>query len=336
MKLVIHPPVETARLEKILEVARRAGNLSVVNVEGEVEAAQEIVDAEGLFGKITPSLLASARSLRWVQAPTASLEHYMFPELVEHECELTNMRGLYSDMIGDQVLGYIICFARKLHFYIRNQIESRWEAVGGEAVRSQFVLGPGQSSPIDLAHIHLGDATLGIVGLGSIGSEIARRALACSMRVIAVDPVRETPLDGVTFLRKLDALPQLLQESDFVAIAAPHTPETYKMFGRQQFQQMKPSAYLINIGRGAIVDLADLTEALVNLEVAGAALDVFETEPLPSDHPLWKMDNVIITPHVAGASPRVASRHLEVLLDNIGRFAAGSPLLNVVDKAKWY
>ena len=336
MKLVIYPPVEAARLEKILDVARRELNLSVVNVETEAAAAQEIVDAEGFFGKITPSLLASAQSLRWVQAPTASLEHYMFPELVEHSCQLTNMRGLYSDMIGDQVLGYIICFARKLHFYIRNQIESRWEAAGGEAARSQFFLGPGRSSPIDLAHIHLGDATLGIVGLGGIGSEIARRALACGMRVIAVDPVREIPPDGVASLRKLDALPQLLQESHFVAIAAPHTPETYKMFGRQQFQQMKSSAYLINIGRGAIVDLADLTEALSNGDIAGAALDVFETEPLPSDHPLWKMDNVIITPHVAGASPRVASRHLELLLDNIGRFAGGSPLRNVVDKAKWY
>ena len=128
MKLVIHPPVEAARLEKIVEVARRAGNLSVSNVESEGEAAREIVDAEGLFGKITPPLLTSARSLRWVQAPTASLEHYMFPELAEHECVLTNMRGLYSDMIGDHVLGYIICFARKLHFYFRNQMESRWEA----------------------------------------------------------------------------------------------------------------------------------------------------------------------------------------------------------------
>ena len=336
MKLVIHPPLEAARLEEIRALARRAGNLSVVNAESEAEAAAEIVDAEGFFGKITPSLLVSARSLRWVQAPTASLEHYMFPELVEHSCQLTNMRGLYSDMIGDQVLGYIICFARKLHFYIRNQMESRWEAAGGEAARSQFFLGPGKSSPIDLAHIHLGDATLGIVGLGGIGTEIARRAAACGMRVIAVDPVRESPPDGVASLRKLEALPQLLKESDFVAIAAPHTPETYKMFRRQQFQQMKPSAYLINIGRGAIVDLTDLTEALVNHEVAGAALDVFETEPLPRDHPLWKMDNVIITPHVAGASPKVASRHLEVLLDNIGRFSSGSPLRNVVDKTKWY
>ena len=336
MKLVIHPPVGVARLEKILDVARRSGDLSVVNVESEVEAAREIVDAEAFFGKLTPSLLASAQSLRWVQAPTASLEHYMFPELVEHPCQLTNMRGLYSDAIADHVLGYIICFARKLHFYIRNQVESRWEAAGGEVARSQFFLGPGRSSPIDLAHIHLGDATLGIVGLGGIGSEIARRAVACGMRVMAVDPVQESPPEGVTSLRKLDGLPQLLQDSDFVAIAAPHTPETYKMFRRQQFRLMKPTAYLINIGRGAIVDLADLTEALVNREIAGAALDVFETEPLPSDHALWNMDNVIITPHVAGASPKVAARHLEVFLDNIGRFAGGSPLRNLVDKAKWF
>ena len=336
MKLVIHPPVEPARLEKILEVARQAGNLSVVNAQSDEQAAQAMVDADGLFGKITPSLLAAARSLKWVQSPTVSLEHYMFPELVEHPCQLTNMRGLYSDIIGDQVLGYIICFARNLHFYIRNQLESRWEAAGGEESRSQFFLGPGRSSPIDLAHIHLGNSTLGIVGLGGIGAEIARRGVVCGMRVIAVDPVRESPPDGVVSLRKLDGLSGLLGESDFVTIAAPHTPETYRMFRSEQFGQMKSTAYFINIGRGAIVDLADLTKALAQGTIAGAALDVFETEPLPSEDPLWQMDNVILTPHIGGSSPQIAARHLELLLDNIGRFSRSEPLRNLVEKAKWF
>jgi phosphoglycerate dehydrogenase-like enzyme len=121
-----------------------------------------------------------------------------------------------------------------------------------------------------------------------------------------------------------------------VVIAAPHTPETYKLFRRPQLQRMKRSAYLINIGRGAIVDLADLTAALQVGEIAGAGLDVFETEPLPAEHPLWAMENVILTPHVAGYSPRIAERHLGVLLENIRRFRTGEPLLNVVNKATWF
>ena len=137
-------------------------------------------------------------------------------------------------------------------------------------------------------------------------------------------------------LWRLDRLTELLGASDFVVIAAPHTPETVKLFGRAQFRQMKPSAYLINIGRGAIVDLGDLVAALRAGELAGAGLDVYETEPLPADHPLWAMPNVILTPHVAGASPRIAERHLHVLLDNVGRFARGEPLTNVVDKPRWF
>jgi phosphoglycerate dehydrogenase-like enzyme len=140
----------------------------------------------------------------------------------------------------------------------------------------------------------------------------------------------------VAALWRLDRLPDLLGESDFVVIAAPHTPDTVKLFRRGQFRQMKPTGYLINIGRGAIVDLADLTEALRAGEIAGAGLDVFETEPLPEGHPLWRMPNVIITPHVAGASPRIAERHLAVLLDNVGRFVRGQPLTNVADKRRWY
>jgi phosphoglycerate dehydrogenase-like enzyme len=156
------------------------------------------------------------------------------------------------------------------------------------------------------------------------------------MRVLAVDPVQTVAPEGVEALWPNEKLPQLLAESDFVVIAAPHTPETEKLFRRPLFQQMKRTAYLINIGRGVIVDLADLTAALQAGEIAGAALDVLETEPLPSDHPLWQMDNVILTPHVAGYSPRLAERHLAVVLDNVGRFARGEPVRNVVDKKKWF
>jgi phosphoglycerate dehydrogenase-like enzyme len=333
MKLVIHPAVEAERLSK---VQAAAGPMAVVNAATEVEAAQAIGDADAFFGKITPALLAAARQLRWVQAPTVSLEHYVFPQLVEHPCVLTNMRGLFSDVIADHVLGYVICFARNFHRYIRNQLAARWQPVGGESARVTFTAGPGVVNDIDRAHPYLGDMTAGIVGLGHIGAEIARRALAFHMRVLAVDPVQTQAPEGVAALWKPDRLPDLLAESDFVIVAAPHTPETVKMFRRPQFRQMKRSAFFINIGRGATVDLADLTAALQAGEIAGAGLDVFEIEPLPPNHPLWKLENVILTPHVAGYSPRIAERHLAVLLENVRRFVRGEPLLNVANKALWF
>ena len=153
---------------------------------------------------------------------------------------------------------------------------------------------------------------------------------------MAVDPVQETAPQGVESLWKLDQINDLLEQSDFVVIAAPHTPQTEGMFGTVQFQQMKRSAYLINIGRGVIVRLDDLVAALRDGEIAGAGLDVFETEPLPSAHPLWDMENVIITPHIAAASVHIAERHLETLLENIRRFVAGEPLQNITDKAAWF
>jgi phosphoglycerate dehydrogenase-like enzyme len=333
MKLLLHPPVESGRLEKIQQAA---GAMAVINAADEVAALQQIEDADAFFGKMTPALLAAAKKLRWVQSPTASLEHYVFPELIAHPCTLTNMRGLFSDVIADHVFGYILCFARNLHQYLRRQMEERWEPVGGEQGRAGFLAGPAQVSPIDRAHIHLADATLGVFGLGHIGSEIARRGLAFGMRVLAVDPYAKSAPEGVEGPWPMERLPDLLAQSDFVVIAAPHTPETEKLFRREQLRQMKPTAYLINIGRGAIVDLADLTAALEAGEIAGAGLDVFEIEPLPAGHPLWKRQNVILTPHIAAASTRIAERHLEVLLDNVRRFANGEELRNVVDKARWF
>jgi phosphoglycerate dehydrogenase-like enzyme len=334
MKLVIHPPVEDERLTRITE---EAADMTVLNAADEREALAHMPDADSFFGKITPTLLAAARQLRWVQSPTASLEHYIFPELVDHPCVLTNMRGLFSDVIADQVFGYILCFARNLHLYILQQTHCQWAPVGGEDARVALTTGPGVVNAIDRAHMHLSDATLGIVGLGGIGSEVARRGLAFDMRVLAVDPVRRDVPPGVATLWPVERLPDLLADSDFVVLAAPHTPRTVKMFRRSQFQQMKRSAYLINVGRGALVDLEDLTAALRAGEIAGAGLDVFEIEPLPAEHPLWSMaGKVILTPHVAGYSPHIAERHLGVLLENVRRFVRGEALVNVVDKTRWF
>ncbi len=333
MKLLIHPPVDDERLAKIRAAA---GEMSVVNAVTEEQALAQVADADALFGKITAPLLARARQLRWVQSPTASLEHYVFPELVQHPCTLTNMRGLYWDVIADHVLGYVLCFARNLHRYIRQQTRAQWAPVGGEQVRATFGAGQSTVNAMDRAHLHLGDCTLGVVGLGSIGAEIARRSLAFGMRVVAVDPVRTEAPQGVAALWPVEQLDELLAASDFVVIAAPHTPRTEKMFRRPQLRKMKPTAYLVNIGRGAIVDLSDLTAALDAGEIAGAALDVFEVEPLPAEHPLWRMENVIVTPHVASCSVHIAERHLAVLLENVDRFARGQALNNVADKAQWF
>ncbi len=333
MKLVIWPEVDSIRFQLVQQAF---GNGVVVNASSEAEAEREIADADAFFGKLTPQLLNRAEKLRWVQSPTASLEHYLFPELVDHPCQLSNMRGLFSDVIADHVLGYILAFARNLPTYLRQQQDGIWRPVGGEETRANFATGPGHVTAIDRGHLHMSDCTMGIVGVGAIGCEIARRANAFGMRVLGVDPVR-TSVDGIVpEVWPPERLDDLLKQSDFVVIAAPHTPETEKLFRRPQFESMKSSGYLINIGRGIIVDLADLTTALEQKHIAGAALDVCEVEPLPSDHPLWRMPNVIITPHVAAASVHVAERHLATLLENVRRFAGGESLLNVVDKEKWF
>ncbi len=333
MKLVIYPAVEEERLSKIQAVA---DGLTVANVDDEQIAIDEIRDADAFFGKLTPAMLSAATKLRWVQSPTASLEHYVFPELVAHPCTLTNMRGLFSDVIADHVFGYILCFARNLHRYMRQQINHHWEPIGGEQARTTFTAGPGVVNDMDRAHMHLSDTTVGIVGLGAIGKEIARRANAFGMRVIAVDPVPQDKPDVVDSLWQLDRLDEVLSQSDFVVVAAPHTPQTVGMFDRKTLQKMKPSSYLINIGRGVIVKLDDLCDSLEAGEIAGAALDVFEQEPLPSEHRLWKFENVIITPHVAACSVHIATRHLEVLLDNLHRFVNDQPLQNVANKTYWF
>jgi phosphoglycerate dehydrogenase-like enzyme len=322
--------------DRLLQLKAVAGQLSIVNATTDAEAIAEMRSADAFFGKITPELLAEAEQLQWVQSPTASLEHYLFPELVEHPCQLTNMRGLFYDVIADHVFAYILAFARRLHLYLRQQLRADWSPIGGEEERSTFALGPSHVTAMDRAHLHLSDCTLGIVGLGSIGAEVARRGKAFSMRVIAVDPdVDECP-NQVDQLSSLDGLEDLLAESDFVVIAAPHTPETEGMFSSREFQLMKNDGYLINIGRGVIVKLDALADALREGHIAGAALDVFETEPLPADHPLWAMENVLITPHVAACSPHIASRHFETLCHNVQQFVADKPLTNITNKQKWY
>jgi phosphoglycerate dehydrogenase-like enzyme len=307
-------------LERWAEALRQAvPGVTIETAADEDEGKRKIADADAFFGTITPELLAAARQLRWIQTPMAGLERYFFPALVEHPVVVTNMRGIFHDMIPDHVMAYILCFARDLHRLIRRQLERRW-------------------AHQEVKVVHLPDSTLGIVGLGGIGYGVAQRAAPHGMRILAVDPRREDKPPEVAELWRPDRLDDLLAQSDFVAVCAPETPETRGLFDAARFSRMKPTAFFINVGRGRVVKLADLTEALRRQQIAGAALDVFEIEPLPADHPLWEMENVIITPHVAGIVPGDLHdrRRLEVLTENLRRFVAGQPLMNVVDKAKGY
>ena len=174
--------------------------------------------------------------------------------------------------------------------------------------------------------------------MGGIGCEIARRALAFGMSVRGVDrfPTGFELPKGCSRSKGWIGCPSCCRWSDFAVIAAPHTPETAGLFHAGTLAHLRPSSYLINIGRGAIVVLDDLVAALRAGKLAGAALDVYEIEPLPADHPLWDFPNVILTPHTAGYSPVIAERHLATLVENVGRFARGEPLINVVDKALWF
>jgi phosphoglycerate dehydrogenase-like enzyme len=203
-----------------------------------------------------------------------------------------------------------------MHIYLRRHLAQNWQR--------------------DVPVIHLADTTLGVVGLGGIGSEVAKRGKALGMRVLAVEAKPRPKPDYVDELWEQTQLDSLLAESDFVVLCVPHTPETVKLITRARLQQMKPTAYLINISRGVVVDLADLTAALQAGEIAGAGLDVFEVEPLPADHPLWAMEQVIITPHSAFSSHHVAPRRIAVVADNLRRYAAGAPLRNIVDKRRWF
>ena len=314
MKMLLYPALPG---EEFGRVRAAVGDAAVINAASEEEAVREIADADALYGRLSPQLHAAARKLRWVQAPIAGLEHYLFPELAQSDVVVTNMRGIYNDHIADHAWAFVLAFARGLHVYLRRQGRGEWNA-GGVPV------------------VHLADATLGVVGLGGIGEEVARRGAASGMRVLAVDPRRTEKPEGVTDVWKTDRLDDLLAQSDFVVLCTPHTPETEKMIRLPQLRRMKASAYLVNIGRGVVVDLADLTQALQENVIAGAGLDVFEVEPLPAGHPLWSLENVLLTPHTAGHAPHTAERRLNVLLENVRRFTAGELLINVVDKRQWF
>ena len=303
--------------------SRLAGALpaiSVVVAEDESHARRVVADADAAFGTIPPALLATAARLRWLQAPQAAPPAgYYYPELIAHPVVVTNFREIYNDHIGAHILAFVLAFARGLHHYVPLQLRREWKPL-----------------PLDTGVIHLPEATALVVGVGGIGSEAARLLAAFGVRVMAVDARRREAPPGVVKLDGPEALDSLLPHADFVILTVPHTPATEGFMNRARFQQMKRSAFFINIGRGMTTRLGDLVDALRVGEIAGAALDVFEQEPLPADHPLWTLPNVLITPHTAGHGPYLDERRFEILIDNCRRFLGDRPLRNVVDKTSWF
>ncbi len=309
MNFLIYPPLHADELTQVQAVS---AHLELVNAQTEEDALAAMPQAEGMYGNLTPALLERAEALRWLQTPIAGLEHYMFPALAESNIVISNMAKIYSDMIADHAFCFILLFARGIHLYLRRQIQGMWQ----------------KGTPVH----HLGDCTLGVIGLGGIGTELARRGKAHDMRVVAVDArTREKP-ECVDVLWPPEHLPALLATSDFVVSCVPQTPDTVGLVGADELALMQPTAYLINVSRGVVVKLDALVAALEAGRIAGAALDVYEREPLPAEHPLWRMENVILTPHVAADNPHVPQRRIDTLKDNLRRYLQGEPLRNVVDK----
>lgn len=314
MKLLITRSLSEEDLNRIREVAP---DIEVILAGTEEEAEEKAGDAEIIFaGRFNQAIFQRAYRLKWVQAGSAGVEGYLsIPGLVESPVILTNASGVFDQPIAEHVLAMILSFTRGLHLLRDQQLQGVWKYV----------------RPLDLA-----GSTLGIVGLGSIGRELARKAQALGMRVLAIrrHPQKtEVPVDA---LWGREGLPELLRQSDHIVLSLPLTPETRHIIGRDQLALMKPTAYLYNIGRGALIDEEALIEALQESRIAGAGLDVFEQEPLPPENPLWKMPHVILTPHEAGASPSNHHRLMALFLDNLRRFLRGEPLRNVVNKQWGY
>jgi phosphoglycerate dehydrogenase-like enzyme len=294
--------------------------LEVIVAEDMAQAEQAIATAESAFGTIPPALLRRAARLRWLQAPAAAPPAgYYYPELIGHPVQITNFREIYNDHIGAHVMAFVLAFARGLQHYIPQQLRREWSRLQQNA-----------------GVVHLPEATALVVGVGGIGSEVARLCAAFGMRVIGVDERRREAPPGVAELHRADELDALLPAADFVILTVPHTPETEGFMNRARFQEMKKTAFFINIGRGMTTRLDDLAAAIEAGEIAGAGLDVFEQEPLPADHQLWTLPGVLITPHTAGHGPYLEERRYEIILDNCRRLLAGQPLRNLVDKARWF
>jgi len=263
------------------------------------------------------------RQLRWIHSPSAAVHQFLFPELVDSEIILTNSSEVHGPVVAEHIIALIFAMAKKIPQAVVLQQKHVW---GQEAMWNQA------PHPREIA-----GATLGLVGVGSIGRRVAPMASALGMSVIAVrEHVEKGSSQGVASVFPPSELDDFLSQCDYVALAAPLIPATEKMINAARLAMMKPGACLINVGRGPQVDEAALAEALRARHIAGAALDVFDREPLPADSPLWDLDNLLITPHTAGLTENLWHRQYELFSGNLRRYLSKEPLQYVVDKHKGY
>lgn len=305
------------------EIARVAPHVRVVAGLSRDQALARAGEAHAVDASYaTPELLRAARNLVWVQAQSAGVERYLaVKELADTErIVLTNMRGIHGPAIADHVFAMLLALTRDLPVHLAGRAEGSWRPDGSGVLRP----------------IALKGRTLLVVGLGGIGTEIARRGHGFDMHVVGTRRGDDPAPDFVERVGKPQDLLALLPGADVVAIAVPLTAETTRLFDRAAFAAMKPGSYLVNIARGKVVDTDALLAALKSGKLAGACLDVTDPEPLPRDHPLWKLPNVVITPHVSSEAELTDERRFALLLENLRRFDAGEPLLNVVDKRAGY
>lgn len=294
-----------------------AGPGSVVTVAGDrAEALAAAGETEVILGSVSEEIFAAAPRLEWVQAAASGVDFLLYPAMRDGDVVLTSEKGLVGSHLADHAMALLLALTRQL----------------AAAVRA----GPGaweQRLDYRRREIELEGLALGLVGFGGTGRALARRAAGFGMRIRAVD---RAPMEGtaeVPRVEPLERLDEMLGESDVAALCAPLTEETRGRFDAGRFAALKPGALLINVTRGELVDHAALVAALKSGHLGGAGLDVTPVEPLPADDPLWGFDNVVMTPHTAGASQLRAGRNIDRFVENLGRYRRGEPLIGVVDKA---
>lgn len=282
------------------------------------ELLEMVRDAEAMYFvwngvPLDAGILAAGARLRWIHVGSTGVEKALIPELVESDITVTNARDVHAVPVTEHAFAQILTLAKCFHVYGRQQVGRVWQRGTGDILAGKV---------------------LGIIGFGSIGRELARRARAFGMKVLAVGAAARAGRDGQVL--GPEAMAQVLAQSDYVAICVPLTARTRGFFDRSNIFSIKKGSYLVNIARGGIVDETALVEALTTGHLAGAAFDVFAEEPLPADSPLWALENLLITPHVAGAIPNHREVLAEHFAENLRRWIAGEPLLNVVDKRRGY
>ncbi|MBM3240480.1 D-2-hydroxyacid dehydrogenase [Candidatus Poribacteria bacterium] len=303
--------------EQIEHIKAVSDQIKVVIPKSRAEQLAEVVDADVIFGGFSHEMFQRAKKLKLVQVGSAGVNGLLFPEFVESDIILASAKGYVGTHLADQTWALLLGLLRGIGRAVR---ERTWD----------------NRMSIRDATWELGGRTLGIVGLGGTGIEVAKRSIGFGMRVIAVDPEDIEKPEFVDEVWKMDRFYDLLEQSDVVAICAPLTKETQGMFDLEAFHHMKQHALLINVTRGKIVDGPSLLQALEAGLIGGAGLDVTPEEPLPQDSPLWDMKNVIITPHVAGGSPLRMDRAVDQFCENLRRLITGESLIGVINKRKGY